>query len=185
MRCSRAACGPHHYCLPVLKRERDRAALLEAATGDDPRFFLGTDSAPHARNTKETACGCAGIYSAHAGDRTLRGGLRAGRPARPAGGLRLGTRRGLLRPAAQRGRVSCSSAVPGRCRPPTPSAEDELVPLRAGKPRRLAAGRRSEHLRRRRRASPTASAASCPWSSTSRPAASTPRPTHCSRSPRC
>ena len=58
---------PHHYCLPVLKRERDREALLEAATSDDPRFFLGTDSAPHARHTKETSCGCAGIYSAHAG----------------------------------------------------------------------------------------------------------------------
>jgi len=57
---------PHHYCLPVLKRERDREALLAAATGDDPRFFLGTDSAPHARHTKETACGCAGIFSAHA-----------------------------------------------------------------------------------------------------------------------
>jgi dihydroorotase len=58
---------PHHYCLPVLKRERDREALIAAATGDDPRFFLGTDSAPHARHTKETACGCAGIFSAHAG----------------------------------------------------------------------------------------------------------------------
>jgi len=58
---------PHHYCLPVLKRERDREALVAAATGDDPRFFLGTDSAPHARHTKETACGCAGIFSAHAG----------------------------------------------------------------------------------------------------------------------
>jgi len=57
---------PHHYCLPVLKRERDRAALLEAATSDDRRFFLGTDSAPHARHTKEAPCGCAGIYSAHA-----------------------------------------------------------------------------------------------------------------------
>jgi dihydroorotase len=57
---------PHHYCLPVLKREADRIALLEAATSGDPRFFLGTDSAPHARLTKETACGCAGIYSAHA-----------------------------------------------------------------------------------------------------------------------
>ncbi|MFM1884998.1 MAG: dihydroorotase [Pseudomonadota bacterium] len=57
---------PHHYCLPVLKREADRLALLEAATSGDPRFFLGTDSAPHARLTKEAACGCAGIYSAHA-----------------------------------------------------------------------------------------------------------------------
>ncbi len=57
---------PHHYCLPVLKRERDRDALLAAATSDDPRFFLGTDSAPHARHTKEAPCGCAGIFSAHA-----------------------------------------------------------------------------------------------------------------------
>ena len=57
---------PHLYCLPILKRERDRRALLEAATSDDARFFLGTDSAPHARHTKENACGCAGIFSAHA-----------------------------------------------------------------------------------------------------------------------
>jgi dihydroorotase len=57
---------PHLYCLPVLKRERDRQALLDAVVAGDPRFFLGTDSAPHARSTKENACGCAGIYSAHA-----------------------------------------------------------------------------------------------------------------------
>jgi dihydroorotase len=55
---------PHHYCLPVLKREHDRVALIEAATSDDAKFFLGTDSAPHARHTKEHACGCAGIFSA-------------------------------------------------------------------------------------------------------------------------
>jgi dihydroorotase len=58
---------PHHFCLPVLKREDDRLALIEAATGGNPKFFLGTDSAPHARNTKEAACGCAGMYTAHAG----------------------------------------------------------------------------------------------------------------------
>ncbi|MBS1209777.1 MAG: pyrC [Proteobacteria bacterium] len=58
---------PHHYCLPVLKRETHRAALLAAATSDNPRFFLGTDSAPHARSAKENACGCAGCYTAHAG----------------------------------------------------------------------------------------------------------------------
>ncbi len=57
---------PHHYCLPVLKRERHREALVEAATGGDPRFFLGTDSAPHAKGDKESGCGCAGIYTAHA-----------------------------------------------------------------------------------------------------------------------
>lgn len=57
---------PHTYCLPVLKRERHREALIAAATGGSGRFFLGTDSAPHAREAKESACGCAGIYSAHA-----------------------------------------------------------------------------------------------------------------------
>jgi len=57
---------PHLYCLPVLKRETHREALLQAAVSGEPRFFLGTDSAPHARDAKETACGCAGIYTAHA-----------------------------------------------------------------------------------------------------------------------
>ena len=55
---------PHYYCLPVLKRETHRAALVEAATSGSPQFFLGTDSAPHARLTKEAACGCAGCYTA-------------------------------------------------------------------------------------------------------------------------
>jgi dihydroorotase len=57
---------PHHYCLPVLKRETHREALLAAATSGSKKFFLGTDSAPHARGAKECGCGCAGIYSAHA-----------------------------------------------------------------------------------------------------------------------
>jgi len=57
---------PHHYCLPVLKREEHREALVEAATSGNPKFFLGTDSAPHPRDAKEAACGCAGIYTAHA-----------------------------------------------------------------------------------------------------------------------
>ena len=57
---------PHNYCLPVLKRERHRRAVLEAATSGSPRFFLGTDSAPHARNRKESSCGCAGIFSSPA-----------------------------------------------------------------------------------------------------------------------
>jgi dihydroorotase len=57
---------PHHYCLPVLKREEHREALVEAATSGNPKFFLGTDSAPHARAAKEAGCGCAGIYTAHA-----------------------------------------------------------------------------------------------------------------------
>ncbi|MGQ0658952.1 MAG: dihydroorotase [Chromatiales bacterium] len=57
---------PHHYCLPVLKREGHRQALLRAAVSGNPKFFLGTDSAPHARGMKEAPCGCAGIYTAHA-----------------------------------------------------------------------------------------------------------------------
>jgi len=57
---------PHHYCLPVAKRERDRRALIAAATGGSERFFLGTDSAPHPVAAKHSACACAGIYTAHA-----------------------------------------------------------------------------------------------------------------------
>lgn len=57
---------PHYYCLPVLKREHHRVALVEAATSGEAQFFLGTDSAPHSRGAKQSACGCAGIYTAHA-----------------------------------------------------------------------------------------------------------------------
>ena len=57
---------PHYYCLPILKRERHRQALIQAATSGNPKYFLGTDSAPHPRPGKETACGCAGCYTAHA-----------------------------------------------------------------------------------------------------------------------
>lgn len=56
---------PHHYCLPILKREEHRSALVQVATSGNAKFFLGTDSAPHAKNTKEAACGCAGMYTAH------------------------------------------------------------------------------------------------------------------------
>jgi dihydroorotase len=56
--------SPHFYCLPILKREEHRSALLQAATSGNPKFFLGTDSAPHPRNSKESSCGCAGCYSA-------------------------------------------------------------------------------------------------------------------------
>jgi dihydroorotase len=55
---------PHYYCLPIVKRERHRRALRAAAVSGDPRFFLGTDSAPHVDAAKETACGCAGVFSA-------------------------------------------------------------------------------------------------------------------------
>jgi dihydroorotase len=56
---------PHHYCLPILKREQHRVALVQAATSGSAKFFLGTDSAPHAKSAKENACGCAGMYTAH------------------------------------------------------------------------------------------------------------------------
>lgn len=57
---------PHHYCLPIIKREHHRQSLVKAATSGNPKFFLGTDSAPHLTNSKENSCGCAGCYSAHA-----------------------------------------------------------------------------------------------------------------------
>jgi len=57
---------PHYYCLPILKRERHQQALIEAATSGNPKFFLGTDSAPHSQHNKECSCGCAGCYTAHA-----------------------------------------------------------------------------------------------------------------------
>ena len=58
--------NPHHYCLPVLKREPHRRALVKAATSGNPKFFLGTDTAPHSRTAKESCCGSAGMYTAHA-----------------------------------------------------------------------------------------------------------------------
>jgi dihydroorotase len=57
---------PHHYCLPILKREEHREVLVDVATSGNKKFFLGTDSAPHAQGAKESACGCAGMYTAHA-----------------------------------------------------------------------------------------------------------------------
>jgi dihydroorotase len=61
----RGGLHPHYFCLPILKKSRDQAALIKAATSGHKKFFLGTDSAPHAKMQKESACGCAGIYSAH------------------------------------------------------------------------------------------------------------------------
>jgi dihydroorotase len=57
---------PHYYCLPVLKRNIHQVELMEAATSGNPKFFLGTDSAPHSTASKENSCGCAGVYTAHA-----------------------------------------------------------------------------------------------------------------------
>jgi dihydroorotase len=122
---------PHHYCLPVLKRERDREALLAAATSDDPRFFLGTDSAPHARHTKEAPCGCAGIFSAHAAIELYAEAFeQAGRLDRleAFASERGADFYGLPR---NEGRITLRRepwTVPGRY----PFGGDELVPLRSG-----------------------------------------------------
>ena len=67
--------NPHHYCLPLIKRETHRRALVDAATSGEAKFFLGTDSAPHPRHAKESDCGCAGVYSAPAALELVRGGI--------------------------------------------------------------------------------------------------------------
>ncbi len=122
---------PHHYCLPVLKRERHRAALVGAAISGDPRFFLGTDSAPHSRATKEAACGCAGMYTAHAGIELYAEAFEA------AGALdRLEGFASLAGPAfyglAPNEDTITLERRPWRVPEALPFGDDVLVPLRAG-----------------------------------------------------
>ena len=122
---------PHHYCLPVLKRERDRAALLAAAAGGDPRFFLGTDSAPHARHAKEAACGCAGIFSAHAGIELYAEAFDAAGRLERLEDFAAAHGADFYGVARNQGRITLERAAW-----PVPSSyaygADELVPLRAG-----------------------------------------------------
>jgi dihydroorotase len=121
----------HHYCLPLLKREAHRQALVQAATSGSPKFFLGTDSAPHARGSKEAPCGHAGIYTAHAAIELYAEAFEA------AGALdrfeafasfhgadfyRLPRNTGTITLRRERWQVQSS----------LPLGEDELVPLRAG-----------------------------------------------------
>ena len=124
---------PHHYCLPVLKSERDRRSLLEAVDDADARFFLGTDSAPHARHRKESACGCAGIFSAHAAIELyaqlfeaegLLPRLQAFASEFGPDFYRLPRNRGQIRLLRQRWIVP----------EVLPFGAEELVPLRAGEP---------------------------------------------------
>ncbi|MGA7982177.1 MAG: dihydroorotase [Chromatiaceae bacterium] len=122
---------PHLYCLPVLKREHHRQALVEAATSGNPKFFLGTDSAPHPVGDKESACGCAGIYSSHAAIELYAEAFeQAGALSRLEG---FASRFG-----ADFYRVPPNSAKIGLCREPweVPATyvfgDDRLVPLRAG-----------------------------------------------------
>ncbi|HUX74913.1 MAG TPA: dihydroorotase [Steroidobacteraceae bacterium] len=124
---------PHYFCLPVLKREDDRLALIEAATGGNPRFFLGTDSAPHERAAKEAACGCAGMFTAHAGiELYAEVFAAAGRLHRlDAFAGRFGADfYGLPR---QRETITLA-AVPWDVPPHYPFGAGALVPYRAGEP---------------------------------------------------
>lgn len=122
---------PHHYCLPVLKSQADREALLAAAASSDARFFLGTDSAPHARGAKEAACGCAGIFSAHGAIELYAEAFEsAGALARLEA---FASERGadFYRLARNTGRITLVKAsweVPRSY----PFGSEELVPLRAG-----------------------------------------------------
>jgi dihydroorotase len=122
---------PHHYCLPVLKSQADREALLGAVASGDPRFFLGTDSAPHARGAKESSCGCAGIFSAHGAIELYAEAFEA------AGALArleaFASEHGadfyrLPRNTGRIGLIKAPWEVPGSY----PFGADELVPLRAG-----------------------------------------------------
>jgi dihydroorotase len=122
---------PHHYCLPVLKAERHRQALLAAVAGGSPRLFLGTDSAPHERTAKESACGCAGIFSAHAGiELYAEAFAAAGALAQLEGfaSVHGADFYGLPRNSGTVTLLPEAWEVPGRY----PFGAGELVPLRAG-----------------------------------------------------
>jgi dihydroorotase len=122
---------PHHYCAPVLKAEADRAALLAAVTGGSERFFLGTDSAPHARRAKESACGCAGVFSAHAGLELYAEAFEAAGALERLEGFAAvhgADFYGLPRNAGTVTLLRESWEVPDHY----PFGADELVPLRAG-----------------------------------------------------
>jgi len=122
---------PHHYCLPILKREEHRLALVKAATSGSPRFFLGTDSAPHAKNAKESNCGCAGMYTAHAAIELYAEAFEAANALDSLEGFASfygADFYGLPRNAEQVTLLKESWAVP-EC---YPYDDDVLVPLRAG-----------------------------------------------------
>ena len=122
---------PHHYCLPVLKREEHRLALVKAATSGSSKFFLGTDSAPHAKGSKEAACGCAGIYTAHAAIELYAEAFEAASALDKLEGFASfygADFYGLPRNSEKITLVKESWQVPASL----PFAGDELIPLRAG-----------------------------------------------------
>jgi dihydroorotase len=122
---------PHHYCLPVLKREPHRRALVKAATSGNPKFFLGTDSAPHSRTAKESCCGAAGVYTAHAALELYAEAFDAANALDKLEGFasRFGADfYGLPRNRATVTLERSSWEVPGEI----PFGDDHVVPLRAG-----------------------------------------------------
>jgi len=122
---------PHHYCAPVLKAEAERAALLQAVTSGSERFFLGTDSAPHARRLKEAACGCAGIFSAHAGIELYTEAFEAAGALDKLEGFAALNGADFYRLPRNAGTITLVREpweVPGHY----PFGADQLVPLRAG-----------------------------------------------------
>jgi dihydroorotase len=124
---------PHHYCLPILKREEHRQALLRVATSGNAKFFLGTDSAPHAKHTKEAACGCAGMYTAHAAMELYAEAFDAVGALDKLEGFASFYGADFYGLPRNTGRIQLhrqSWTVPASL----PFADDSIVPLRAGQP---------------------------------------------------
>jgi len=122
---------PHHYCAPVLKAEAERAALLQAVTSGSERFFLGTDSAPHARRAKEAVCGCAGIFSAHAGIELYAEAFEAAGALEKLEGFAARHGADFYRLPRNAGTITLVRE-PWEVPDHYPFGADELVPLRAG-----------------------------------------------------
>ena len=124
---------PHHYCLPILKREEHRQALLRVATSGNAKFFLGTDSAPHAKHTKEAACGCAGMYTAHTAMELYAEAFDAVAALDKLEGFASFYGADFYGLPRNTGRIQLhrqSWTVPASL----PFADDSIVPLRAGQP---------------------------------------------------
>ncbi|AWP24467.1 dihydroorotase [Acidiferrobacter sp. SPIII_3] len=122
---------PHHYCRPLLKRAHHRAALVGAATGGSAKFFLGTDSAPHPRHAKESSCGCAGIYTAHAALELYAEVFEEARALDRLEGFASCHGPDFYRLPRNEDRVTLIKA-PWRVPPTMAAGTDVLVPLRAG-----------------------------------------------------